>query len=67
MTPFERASIYVVEELKLIANYRFLAKKDTIKSFEKYVYEEESEENYLELSRLINRDIEDYQESLNNI
>lgn len=27
MTPFERASIYVVEELKLIANYRFLAKK----------------------------------------
>lgn len=67
MTPFERASIYVVEELKLIANYRFLAKKDTIKSFEKYVYEEESEENYLELSRLINKDIEDYQESLNNI
>lgn len=65
MTLFERASIYVAEELKQIAKYRFRANGDTRKAFEKYVYEEESEENYLELAKLINRDIEDFQEKLN--
>ena len=44
MTPFEKASIYVAEELKQIAKYRFRAKEDTRKAFDKYVYEEESEE-----------------------
>ena len=64
MSDFERASIYVAEELKLIAKYRFRAKEDTRKAFEKYVYGEESEENYLELARLINRDIDDYHKNL---
>jgi hypothetical protein len=67
MTLFERASIYVAEELKLISKYRFRAKEDTRKAFEKFVYEEESEENYSELSRLIKRDIEDYQGKLSDL
>jgi TIR domain len=67
MTLFERASIYVAEDLKQITKYRFRAKEDTRKAFDKFVYGEESEENYSELSRLINRDIEDYQGKLNGL
>jgi hypothetical protein len=65
MSRFERASIYTAEELKLIANYRYKAKEDTCKSFEKFVYEDESEENFLELSTLISRDVDSFQERLN--
>ena len=67
MSKFERAIIYTVEELKLIANYRYRAKEDTHKAFEKLVYGEESEENYSELSRLIDRDIDDYHKRLNDL
>lgn len=62
---FERACIYVDKGLEKIANYRSLAKGDTLKAFNKYFYEEKSKENYSELSRLINRDIEDYENILN--
>jgi hypothetical protein len=62
---FERACIYVGKELEKIANYRSLAEGDTLKAFSKFLYEEKSEENYLELSRLISRDIEDYERRLN--
>lgn len=63
-TEVEYANSYVLKKLKQIEIYRYRAEEDTRKAFEKYVYEDESEENYLELSRLINRDIVDYQKRL---
>ncbi len=57
-TFFEYASSYVYQKLKQIERYRFRAEEDTRKAFEKYIYEEDNEENYYKLSKLIDRDIE---------
>src|SRR5665647_713998 len=63
----EYAAMYTVGKLKEIGQYSYKAKEDTRKSFEKYVYEEDNEENYCELSRLINRDIDNSQDRLNPV
>lgn len=56
----ERAIIFTVEKLKKVDQYRFLAKEKTCLSFIKYVYEEENNENRLELSKNIQKDVKDY-------
>lgn len=56
----EAASIYTVEKLKEIEQYRFLANEKTCRSFIKFVYEEESNENRVELSNCIQEDVNDY-------
>lgn len=62
-TILEYADRYVTKELEKVAKYRFYAADDTHELFEKYLYGEESEKDYTELSRLINRDIENYKNS----
>lgn len=63
----EKAIIFTVEKLKEINQYRFLAKEKTCRSFIKYVYEEESNENRLELSECIQKDVKDYLVKLNEL
>jgi len=52
--------MYAVEKLKEIEQYRFLAKEEACRSFIKFVYEEESSENRLELSVFVQTDVNDY-------
>ena len=59
-TAEESANAYVVEKLKEIEQYLFLAKESAYQSFMKYVYGEESQENRLELSKYIQQDVKDY-------
>jgi hypothetical protein len=51
-TELEYVSIYVAWELKQIAKYRSRAKEETLKPFNRFLYGDESEENYSELSDL---------------
>lgn len=59
-TPEKMAIVYAVEKLKEIEHYRFLAEEKTCRLFIKYIYEEETNENRLELSSCIQRDVKDY-------
>lgn len=59
-TPDAAANTYTVEKLKEIEQYKFLAKYNTYRSFTKYVYEEESSKNRLELSECIQKDVKDF-------
>lgn len=63
----ERASIYAVKKLEKIEQYRYLAKEKTCKLFTKYLYEEESNENRLELSNCIQTDIRNYLVEFNKL
>lgn len=55
----EYADRYVKEELKKLEKNAFQAENDTFEAFEKYLYEE-NENGYLELLRLIDKDVENY-------
>jgi hypothetical protein len=56
----ERAIIFTVENLKEIDQYRFLAKEKTCRSLIKYIYEGENNENRLEFSKNIQKDVTYY-------
>lgn len=67
MPPEERACIYAVKKLEEIEQHRYLAKEKTCRAFTKFVYEEESNENRLELLEYIQTDIKSYLVEFNTL